>query len=845
MPRKRTAPKTDRARRTAHSAAAGLAAISRAGEQIASIPVSISYRIIELFSAGLYSSPNKAVEELVSNSYDASATQAQLFLPSNIDAADASIWVVDNGTSMDLEGLFDLWRIASSRKRELAGDRLPIGKFGIGKLATYVLARELTYVCKTADGPLAVTMDYDRIDPSETASTELSLAVRSLSTAELQSVLRPLLAFEGGAAAVDSLLSDSGPTTWTAAILTDLRPAARQLQIGRIRWLLRTALPLSPAFHAELNGQRVESEVGKGELLTSWRLGERAVDLAGIGQAQDGLGPYVTVDGLKGTVRGTVEIYENPLTTGKAAQWGRSHGFFVMVRGRLVNLDDALFGLPALSFATFNRLRIVVSANGLDDFLTSTREAVMDAPPVELFRAYLRAEFNEARTWFDTFEVEKQEQDRIPSRLGRAASSVAARPLVAAVRMLIEDGIPDLALIRRPVGLNSAEATSLVEGLEAAVDAGQNPIESVELRPIAIDDFLTYYEPQFRRVVVNTLHPFFANFIEGSNSAHPFEMIAVAEVLTEAYLLEEHGNADIARRIIQRRDQFLRELVAARREGPAVIAQNLRDKSSHSSGLEEAVADALRSLGFEVVQIGGSGKPDGLAKAVLGVPSDGVADRDDYTLTFDAKSTARRRRSAHGIGVSGPARHRSDYDAQHALVVAPAFEGGAEGSALAKELRSNDVTAITVDDLALLVLVAAKQQLGFRRLRDWLRTCRTPAESAQWVRAQLDTPIDRPPLEEVLSAIAKLQAEGTDAVEIAAVVVVLRDQFGLTLTKSRVSELITGLRSLAPGYVTYAGNFVTLEMSVERVKAEIARHYRQFPESVVDASYIEPLLDAD
>ena len=37
------------------------------------IDVRISYRIIELFSEGLYSSPNKAVEELVSNSWDAGA----------------------------------------------------------------------------------------------------------------------------------------------------------------------------------------------------------------------------------------------------------------------------------------------------------------------------------------------------------------------------------------------------------------------------------------------------------------------------------------------------------------------------------------------------------------------------------------------------------------------------------------------------------------------------------------------------------------------------------------------------------------------------------------------------
>lgn len=41
------------------------------GKKIDDIDVTISSRIIELFSAGLYSSPNKAFEELICNSYDA------------------------------------------------------------------------------------------------------------------------------------------------------------------------------------------------------------------------------------------------------------------------------------------------------------------------------------------------------------------------------------------------------------------------------------------------------------------------------------------------------------------------------------------------------------------------------------------------------------------------------------------------------------------------------------------------------------------------------------------------------------------------------------------------------
>lgn len=50
------------------------------GKKIDDIDVTISSRIIELFSAGLYSSPNKAFEELICNSYDAFASKVAVLI---------------------------------------------------------------------------------------------------------------------------------------------------------------------------------------------------------------------------------------------------------------------------------------------------------------------------------------------------------------------------------------------------------------------------------------------------------------------------------------------------------------------------------------------------------------------------------------------------------------------------------------------------------------------------------------------------------------------------------------------------------------------------------------------
>ncbi len=59
--------------------------LTQAGQELEKIPVSLSYDIIRLFSEGLYQSPHKAIEELVSNSYDAEAKNVHVLLPDQND----------------------------------------------------------------------------------------------------------------------------------------------------------------------------------------------------------------------------------------------------------------------------------------------------------------------------------------------------------------------------------------------------------------------------------------------------------------------------------------------------------------------------------------------------------------------------------------------------------------------------------------------------------------------------------------------------------------------------------------------------------------------------------------
>ena len=83
------------------------------------IDVRLSYRIVELFSEGLYASPNKAVEELVANAFDAGAQTVQVILSTNLHDQDATIVVIDDGEGMGIEGLKRHWLIGISNKLEL------------------------------------------------------------------------------------------------------------------------------------------------------------------------------------------------------------------------------------------------------------------------------------------------------------------------------------------------------------------------------------------------------------------------------------------------------------------------------------------------------------------------------------------------------------------------------------------------------------------------------------------------------------------------------------------------------------------------------------------------------
>lgn len=816
--------------------------LETAGKNEFQIPVSISYRIIELFSAGLYSSPNKAIEELVANSYDAMATSVHIIVPTSLVAGDPIIWVIDNGTSMDAAGLVDLWRIASSKKRAPGAeskDRPPVGKFGIGKLATYVLAKHLTYVCKAKGEYRAVTMDFAKVDQNKDADTVINLDVRKLTELEAQSLLQPLVARTDEASKAIKLFGTDAAPTWTVAAMGNLKPLAQKVTHGRLKWVLSTALPLSPTFNLYFNGERLKSTRENLEPLKAWKIGDSDA-VADKMKFPSKPGPAIEIEGV-GAVTGTTQIFEDFLTGGKAADWGRSHGVFVMVRGRLVNLDDALFGLPQLSHGIFARFRMEVYADGLDEVLRSTRETVLESEGVELLRAYILAKFNEARSWYEDWRSAEDKKTSISTRVGNTPQSLSRLPLINAIRGVVDGSIPDLFLTKLPPLGTAAQKASVEATLSAAQKGDLELIKEVELKAIGIDSGVALYDLESKTVYVNILHPFYANYHEHYHDPEPFKLLAVTEVLTEAYLLETNLAPADASDVMRRRDRFLRELVYSQQLAAPLVAEYLKESVSKPNDLERAVAAGLSSLGFEVSPLGGKGKPDGLAHARLGYTSEDAASKADYLITWDSKSSGKDRVQAHTVGAAGIARHRVDYSANYSLVVAPGFANPEdETGALLKEARAQQITLMTIEDFTELVLVAATRQLGFSKLKTLFETCRSPKESHDWIRKVAAEDISGGPLPEILDAIWQLQKDSVDPVKFAAVK--MQNPALKPYREREIREWMEAVRRLAGGYVTIQGDVVRLEINPEKILKTIRRLSSKLPVHLQHQAMVQSLV---
>ena len=784
------------------------------GKKIDDIPVEISYRIIELFSAGLYSSPNKAFEELVSNSYDAGASKVCVYVPTDKSLNDSILWVCDNGESMDKNGLKLFWKIGASLKRSTeTSERLVIGKFGIGKLATYILTRKLTVICKANDKKYyAVTMDYANID--EHNDKGVVLDERELSIEEVRNVLTPLIEASGQKLLSFSLWGESAENTWTIAIMSDLKAKANQIQDGRLKWILSTALPINPGFNLTFNGVTVEPSKEKKGIKKTYIFGkddetaERFKYSVGTYRGE----PCVNMNHLK-NVTGRIDLYNESLVSGKSELQGRSHGIFLMVRGRLINIDEPLLpGMPSLFHGVFNRVRIIVNADELDIYLTSTRESIKESEALSELKQYINRKFDDVKKEYQAELEDANKKNRASYKIASAASSLSRRPILIVAKKFFDNEIDDLVLTEFPKKLSKTESDNLIKRLELDLTSESGIIQNVEWVALNSEDPIAKFELLTGTAKINLMHPFFSNFVEEVKSHLPFQLIALTEILTECFLIEAGMGQDEVRDIIWKRDQILRELTFSDKPNAPFVAQLLQASLGDSTGLEKAVGQAFNSLGFQASVIGGNGKPDGKATAILGP----IGSADNYSVTYDTKSTAKDRIKATHAHISGVDRHRDDYNATYACVVAIDFEGSEDsGSAVNKEAKKSRISLITAKNMMTLVLLSSPKQLGLKNLRSLFENCHTTLETAKWIQELKDKEVKRGPIKELLETAFNQMVTDKEPPNLHA----LR-QLNTELKKYSVEELrnlVLSLEQLVPNYISLQNDVVSLQVKPDKI----------------------------
>jgi hypothetical protein len=127
-------------------------------------------------------------------------------------------------------------------------------------VATYAIAHQITYISRRGSEIYHVTCDYRLFKSNPEGGTDaVPLVVRKISDF---SQIRDEAGFVALCTALGlnpKDLTNGKYDTWTICLLEALKPKAADIKLGRLNWVIRTALPLRVDFKVYLNSSEVVS----------------------------------------------------------------------------------------------------------------------------------------------------------------------------------------------------------------------------------------------------------------------------------------------------------------------------------------------------------------------------------------------------------------------------------------------------------------------------------------------------------------------------------------------------------------------------------------------------------
>lgn len=667
------------------------------GSFLEDVDITIDHAIVQHFSQHLYSSPHKAVEELVVNGYDAGAGEVRVYLPGEF--ADDAVIVWDDGQSMDQGGLHRLWWVARSPKNASGGrknnGRDVIGKFGIGKLATYALGERVAHLAHKDGRYLLVEFDFGELKLPEDGQPPPveALPEQQKATAPMRELAegeaREWMAshFNGGDLS-DEAAAMFDKAEWTAAVVHQLKPLKPSLYAGVLRRVLGNGLPNRPHFKMYVDEVEAKQVLPAKQPVHDLRAGDKPLhdqllsdwksaaenDLVEEGLEIDAATGELTVPAL-GEVGIELRVYANSLLTDSAAELGRSHGVFVMVLGRLLNEDDHQHLIQEPSFGTLYRVQIVVWADGLDRALLADRERLAGTRPETVaLRILEQATYRAARQLVD--------QEQAKAALDKLASTL-------------------LPMNHRELWLDPITAYTAAHGQQQKLPVPDEDGEVVDRRPSGKDGPVAEYDADAGRFAVNTDHPL-RRSIDGrigtgklaAQFRRVLDVYAVTEVLLEGHLIDAGFDSTKVGQVLEWRNDLYREVARRFNESPDELQGRVNAASyKGDKEFELAVRDLFADMGFDARHVSGAGKEDVLVVAPVGT--------EHHFFTVDSKGSQDKvtNLTAH---VGGVVAHRDAADAEHAVIVARDFTGFSNGdqAAVLGECRAvGGVSVVTLNVL--------------------------------------------------------------------------------------------------------------------------------------------------
>lgn len=749
---------------TALNKSATISEILKSGSTVDQVQLEIDYQIIEHFSQHLYGSPNKAVEELVSNSFDALAKSVYVYLPGRFTTEHLVVW--DDGSAMDVQGLHQLWWIARSPKDQgervisdsNGKERKVIGKFGIGKLASYSVGRRITHLCRRGNDFLLVSINYNDLHNENGRGKQRGPKTKTYKTPiikltkdKARRLVGEILNIKENPKAFEKIFDTPA---WTIAAIGDLKKSLTQ---NRLSWVLGTGMPLRPDFKVWVNDVPIISKLETNAAIT-WDFASKEIQQSLLSAWTDAIKgnkvcgeicfgkekgldpiypsmqvPYVDFPNLK-KVYGTVRLFDESLLNGKTADLGRSHGFFIFVRDRLLNPEDDKLLLREPNFGTFYRSQYTIHADSLDADLLADRERLsQDTIRIAELDVLQAAVYRVARAAQKDRDDKLAEQAKTLSFMPTRSREHYREPLMA---LLMKTGFPE----------------------DARFDIAK---PNVDRKPIGQEKPLVVLSPESGGFQVNTSHPFYVSLDKrlgsGKRSQEFFraiDLFSISERLLEGYLYDIGIADDKVRQILRWRDELFRAIAENYERVPSDLAMNLRNTSYEGGGaFENALANILGDMGFACERHGATGKEDVVLIATIGP--------DSYKLTFEAKGSIK---PIHNdkAEVSGAASHRDEVGAEHAVIVARCFVGferdaGNVNAHILKECRTVEgVSIMTVEALISLHEAVNKFNYSQDLLKDVFCKIETPRAKMERV-IRLMTPTEEFNYRKLLGELWKRQ----------------------------------------------------------------------------------------